>query len=91
MKVGSKVQYNPESHELVLDIPYDPKEVGSKNHEFVDVDYFKNEITQNGSALPGPFQNLKKGTNKFKIWDGLPIMDKGELPDPVAFASFERQ
>ncbi|MDN5213618.1 right-handed parallel beta-helix repeat-containing protein [Fulvivirgaceae bacterium BMA12] len=89
LKKGSSVQYSPDSHELVINIPYDPEEVGSKNHEFVDVDYFNNEIAQNGKALPGPFQGLKKGTNKFKIWEGLPILDKGELPDPVTFSSFE--
>lgn len=90
LKKGSTVTYDPNSHELVLDIPYHPNEVGSKNHEFVDVDFFNSEISQNEKALPGPFQSLKKGKNKFMIWDGLPILSKGELPDPVAFSSFER-
>ncbi len=90
LKDGSKVLYNPEAHELVLDIRYDPKEVGSKNHEFVDRDYFNNGIAQNGKAITGPFQTLKKGKNKFVIWDGLRILDRGQLPNPVKFTSFKR-
>jgi hypothetical protein len=28
--------------------------------------------------VPGPFQNLKKGDNVFKIWNGIPIPKKGQ-------------
>lgn len=88
---GSKVQYSIETHELVIDIPYDPKEIGSKNHELIDFDYLGNEIAQDGKALPGPFQILKKGKNKFKIWNGLPILEKGELPNPMEFTSYNQR
>ncbi|PKQ44634.1 right-handed parallel beta-helix repeat-containing protein [Confluentibacter flavum] len=90
LKEGSKVQYNKETLELVIEIPYDPKEIGSKNHELIDFDYLGNEIAQDGKAIPGPFQILKKGKNKFKIWNGLPILEKGELPNPMEFTSYNQ-
>lgn len=91
LKEGSSVEYSRESHKLVVDIPYDPKEIGSKNHEGIDFDYFGNEIAQDGKALPGPFQMVRKGKNRFKIWNGLPILEKGELPNPNEFTSYNQR
>ncbi len=91
LKEGSSAEYSSATHELELDIPYDPKAIGSKNHELIDFDYLGKDIAQDGKALPGPFQMLKKGKNKFKIWDGLPILEKGELPNPIEFTSYNRR
>ncbi len=87
---GNNVAYRPESRELIMDISFEPTSVGSKNHARMDLDYFGNNIPQDSSALPGPFQTLKKGVNKFVVWKGLPIIGRGELPDPAEFSSFEK-
>ena len=91
LKEGSSVEYSRAIHELVLDIPYDPKAIGSQNHQRIDFDYLGKNIAQDGKALPGPFQILKKGKNKFKIWNGLPILEKGELPNPMEFTSYNQR
>lgn len=90
LKEGSRVKYSRETHELAIDIPYDPKEIGSKNHKLLDFDYFGNEIAQDGKALSGPFQMIQKGKNKFKIWNRLPILEKGELPNPKEFTLYNK-
>lgn len=79
---GTGYSYNPETHELVLNISFDPGDVGSQNHRFVDKDFNGNPVPQDGKALPGPFQDLKKGKNSTIIWKGLRIPKQGELPDP---------
>ena len=81
----TKISYNPDTHELILDVAFDPAAVGSQNHKFVDNDFFRNKVPQNGKALPGPFQQLRKGRNSFIVWDGLKILEQGKLPDPSVF------
>jgi hypothetical protein len=81
MAEGIKVDYHPETQELDIFVPFSPDKCGSKNHSFVDNDYFGDPIPQNNRAIPGPFQKLKKGGNTFKIWKGLKILKEGELPD----------
>ena len=78
---GIKVGYDPIKYELSIFIPFDPRVVGSQNHQFVDVDFQGNMIPQNNCALPGPFQNLKKGTNRIVVWDGLCVLKENALPD----------
>lgn len=78
---GIKVEYLPENQEIEIFVPFDPAMCGSQNHKFVDHDFFGKSISQNNKAIPGPFQNLKKGKNSFKVWDGLRILEEGELPD----------
>lgn len=85
MSNRTTMSYNPKTHELLFNIAFNPGTVGSQNHKFVDDDFFGNYIPQNGKALPGPFQTLKKGKNSFVIWEGLDILEIGELPDPNIF------
>ncbi|MBL7040793.1 MAG: hypothetical protein ISR77_19320, partial [Pirellulaceae bacterium] len=77
---GMSVSYAPESHELTVVVPFDPSTVGSTNHKSVDNDFRGSPVPQDGHALPGPFQNLKQGKNVFRVWDGLPVLAKGCLP-----------
>lgn len=77
---GVSVSYIPDSQELTLVIPFDPAGVGSVSRKPVESDFWENPIPRNGHALPGPFQNLKQGTNVLSIWDGLPLLDEGVLP-----------
>jgi hypothetical protein len=78
---GMIVAYDPESCELTVTIPFEPGTVGSTNHQGMDTDFWGVPLPQDGSAKPGPFQNLKKGTNVFRVWDGLPLLKAGSLPD----------
>jgi len=38
----------------------------------MDFDYSDNVLKNDGTALPGPFQNLKSGVNQINLWNGLP-------------------
>ena len=62
---GMKVDFDAKSHELRITMPIEPATVGA---------------TGEGRKIPGPFAGLRKGENLFKVWEGLPILGKGELP-----------
>lgn len=76
----SSVNYDPVTHNLTIKVTFDPNAIGTMNHKFADNDFFGEAILQDDSAVPGPFQNIKKGVNIFKVWHGLPILRRGELP-----------
>jgi hypothetical protein len=80
LHAGMSVSYDPESHEVTMAIPFDPSRLGSTDHEFMDNDFWGDTVPQNGRALPGPFQNLEQGENVFCVWNGLPVIEAGELP-----------
>jgi len=68
------VYYDPANFELKLYIDFNPKSVLTYSFPGVDTDYKGNKIQ--GKVVPGPFQNLKKGINIFKVWDGRePLID----------------
>ncbi|MHC4743138.1 MAG: right-handed parallel beta-helix repeat-containing protein, partial [Planctomycetota bacterium] len=77
---GMSVSYDRVGHELTISVPFAPSKVGSTNHRWIDNDFLGTPIPQNGRAIPGPFQNLKRGINTFRIWDGLPVLSSGQLP-----------
>lgn len=77
---GMKVSYDAKSQELKLMLSFDPSSVGSTNHEKMDRDFEGQLVPQNGRALTGPIQSLRKGANRFKVWNGLPLLAEGELP-----------
>ena len=70
---GSSAAYSPQTHQLTLNITFDPSKVGSQSFASIEEDFLGHRVPQNGQALPGPFQNLSQGTNRFKIWNGLPV------------------
>ena len=74
---GNTVSYDRSSQKLKLHIAFDPAKMGSKTHKMAKHDFFGRRIPADGKAAPGPFQNLKKGDNVFKIWSGIPIPEKG--------------
>ena len=83
-KQGMVVAYDEARLELSITIPFDPATLGSTNHDWIDRDFNESTIPQNGQAIPGPFQNLKQGVNRFRVWDGLPLLGPGELPNTTA-------
>ena len=80
LQKGMSVSYDGESCELTLIVPFDPERVGSTNHQWLDKDFLGAAVPQDNRAIPGPFQNLKKGTNVVQVWDGLPLLEEGQLP-----------
>jgi len=79
-QTGMSVSYDAGNFELTVSVPFDPKTVGSTDHDMIDRDFFGRPIPQNGRRLPGPFQDLKQGVNTFQVWDGLPLLEEGQLP-----------
>jgi hypothetical protein len=58
---GNKINLN-------LYLNFDPAGVGSKTIANVTEDFLGNPIPQDGTALPGPFQNVKQGENNITLW-----------------------
>lgn len=77
---GITVSYDADTQKLTVDVPFEISDLRSRVHPGVTRDYF-GKILRGEKALPGPFQNLKKGKNVIKIWDGLPLLKEGELPN----------
>ena len=77
---GITVSYDQDTLELILNVPFELADIGSTNHEKIDNDFGGKQVVQDGTALPGPFQSPRKGENVFKVWDGLPLLEEGELP-----------
>ena len=77
---GMSVNYNESKNELVVNMPSGITFPGSTNYEKIKSDYQDQVVPQNGTAVPGPFQSLKAGKNVFKIWKGLPLISRGQLP-----------
>lgn len=80
VRKGMKVSYDPLSFELRVTLPFDPATVGSTGHPKIDHDFAGLPVPQDGNAVPGPFQSMSKGDNRFKVWNGLPLLAEGMLP-----------
>ena len=77
---GMEVGFDAETLTLSVRVPFEPGEVGSKVVETVHEDYFGKPVPQDGTAVPGPLQGLKRGENRFVVWEGLRPLVEGELP-----------
>jgi parallel beta-helix repeat protein len=80
LRRGVRVSYDPSSRKLDIFMPFDPALVGSTLHPGCGTDFTGRAIPQDGTARPGPFQNLRMGRNSLVVWDGLPLLAEGELP-----------
>ena len=80
MTKGITVSYNETNQTLTINLPEGIQFRGSTNYNKISTDYEGNRVPQNGKANPGPFQSLKPGKNAFKIWNGLPLVARGQLP-----------
>ena len=74
------VSYDQTKLNLKIRLTFDPAGIGSIEYKKIKKDFAGNPIPKDGNAIPGPFQTLRTGNNIFNIWDGLPLLDKGELP-----------
>lgn len=77
---ASEVHYDRDSYTLSVYVEADPSGIGSVDREEVTRDYFGKPLPGNGTSKPGPFQDLRRGRNRFVIWNGLPRVEEGELP-----------
>ena len=66
--------------EIKVTLTFDPTNIGSTEYEKIRTDFEGTPIPKDGNAMPGPFQSLRAGKNIFKVWNGLPLLEKGELP-----------
>ncbi|MGV8138845.1 MAG: right-handed parallel beta-helix repeat-containing protein [Mangrovibacterium sp.] len=73
-------QFNSSKLELEVNIGFDMNARKTKPHSKQDFDYYGNPIPDGPTAVPGPFQNLKEGLNKMKLWNGLRPLAEYELP-----------
>lgn len=80
VRKGMKVSYDPVSFELRVMLPFDPATVGSTGHPKIAHDFAGRPVPQDGNAVPGPFQSMSQGENRFKVWNGLPLVGEGRLP-----------
>ena len=80
VRKGMKVSYDPVSFELRVMLPFDPATVGSTGHPKIAHDFAGRPVPQDGNAVPGPFQSMSRGANRFKVWNGLPLLAEGMLP-----------
>lgn len=67
---GDTVKLDTTTFTLTVTIPFEPSSVGARALSELDNDFFGNPIPDDGTAVPGPFQNLKKGRNTFTVWTG---------------------
>ena len=65
---------------MTINIGFDINDRKTKQHSNLDIDYSGNTIPTDGTAIPGPFQNMKEGENKLILWNGLRPLAKYELP-----------
>ena len=79
-KKGMEVSYDQTKLEIKVTLTFDPTNIGSTEYEKIRTDFEGTPIPKDGNAIPGPFQSLRAGKNIFKVWDGLPLLKKGELP-----------
>ncbi|MBD3418565.1 MAG: hypothetical protein GF398_00460 [Chitinivibrionales bacterium] len=68
MTMLSTVDLDSTNWELTIDLDFDPATVGSLPHDSVGTDFNGTPIRQDGTALPGPFQNLGEGSHSYKVW-----------------------
>ena len=76
----SQGRYEPDTHLLTIDLAAKPAFHSTINHSTVQRDFYGSTRDTDGVRVRGPFQQLKRGRNRFDIWDGLPILIKGQLP-----------
>jgi len=76
---ASRVEYCPDEQILTVNLKIDPLHVGTRENCYVEHDFFGLGRPAGESGVPGPMRSLEKGSNQYRIWNGLPV-DVGGLP-----------
>ena len=79
---GSTVSFDDQNQTLTIELVEDPDDFQTTGISGVESDFFGVPIPTRKRIRPGPFQELKSGTNSFSVWDGIPILGEGLLPAP---------
>lgn len=77
---GSSASYRPEDQSITLVIDTEPSSLATKPIAKVKSDLFHQSFEDCEQVFPGPFQNLRQGSNTFQVWDGLPLLAQAQLP-----------
>ena len=76
-KLISTTTYTVNTNALTLQMNVGADYLAAKSLAYggMDADFLGNLLKNDGTALPGPFQNLKVGTNQIDLWSGLKPLD----------------
>lgn len=77
---GISYQFNESSLKLMMNIDLDAHDLNSIPNPQLGKDYLGNNIPDNGTAIPGPFQDLKEGRIEIKLWKGLAPLSEYQMP-----------
>lgn len=69
---GVKATVDPQTLKLSLMVDFDPTTVGSQTVAPVTSDFLDKPVPQDGTAKPGPFQDLVQGQNEFQLYKCAP-------------------
>lgn len=76
----SRVDYQPDKQQLTIYLEAAPPRIPSETYRSIVSEFPGEEMSPEEGEYPGPFGQLRAGANPFDIWDGLPILNEGELP-----------
>jgi len=82
-KLTTGISYSIDIEKLTLQLTVDDVFMNAGTlafPTFLDQDYKGNSIKSDGTASPGPFQNLTKGANIIHLWNGLTPLKVYENP-----------
>jgi len=76
-KAISTTTYTVNTSALTLELNVGSDYLSAKTFAYgkMDTDFLGNNLKNDGTALPGPFQNLIAGINKISLWNGLKPLD----------------
>lgn len=69
---GSTYGFNPATFDLTLTFAFAPAEAAVVADARVPTDFTGTTVEASGPRFPGPFQSLRAGENRFRIWTGIP-------------------
>ena len=76
-KLITSTTYNVNTTALTMQLNVGSDFTAAKTFAYggMDNDFLGNVLKNDGTALPGPFQNLTTGTNQISLWSGLKPLD----------------
>ena len=77
---GMQVRYDSGKHLLFLSEPSSSKKRNPPNTQGKHPLIFNFMKADSPSPPAGPFQSSSEGIDGYKVWDGLPLCQKGQLP-----------
>ncbi|GHU61161.1 hypothetical protein FACS1894160_4110 [Bacteroidia bacterium] len=82
MMPGLSAEYLPATQSVRLTVP---EAVAKRANAQWNKDYKAIYGLTEKQSYPGPFDNLRTGTYDYKLFQGLPVLESGQLPDFIQF------